>query len=30
MLFGIVGLLLAVPVVVRIKIAFEHYYGSGG
>ena len=28
MLFGIVGLLLAVPVVVCIKIALEHYYAE--
>src|SRR5207248_10524763 len=28
MLFGIVGLLLAVPVAVCIKIALEHYYAE--
>jgi predicted PurR-regulated permease PerM len=28
MLFGIVGLLLAVPMAVCIKIALEHYYAE--
>lgn len=28
MLFGVVGLLLAVPVVVCVKIALEHYYAE--
>ncbi|HEY1257988.1 MAG TPA: AI-2E family transporter [Stellaceae bacterium] len=28
MLFGIVGLLLAVPVVVCVKVALEHYYAE--
>jgi predicted PurR-regulated permease PerM len=28
MLFGVVGLLLAVPVAVCIKITLEHYYAE--